>query len=72
MKHIYPKNVYELREFLFGKLNVFKLPYKDEQKIFIKMGFFDFESLCVKADSHNETDYKVDREACTDISFYFM
>ena len=34
VKHIYPKNVYELRETLFEKVDAFKIPYKNEQKLF--------------------------------------
>ena len=34
IKHIYPKNVYELRETLFEKLDAFNIPYKNEQKLF--------------------------------------
>ena len=48
VKHIYPKNVYELRETLFEKLDAFKIPYRSEQKLFKNMAIFDFESICVK------------------------
>ena len=34
VKHIYPKNVYELRKTLFEKLDAFKVPYGNEQKLF--------------------------------------
>ena len=34
VKHIYPKNVYQLRETLFGKLDSFKIPYREDQKLF--------------------------------------
>ena len=33
VKHIHPKNVYELRETLFEKLDAFNIPYKNEQKL---------------------------------------
>ena len=48
VKHIYPKNVYELRETLFQKLDAFNIPYRNEQKLFKKLAIFDFESICVK------------------------
>ena len=31
VKHIYPKNVYELRETLFENLDAFNIPYRNEQ-----------------------------------------
>ena len=48
VKHIYPKNVYELRGTLFEKLDAFKIPYWIEQKLFKNLAVFDFESICVK------------------------
>ena len=56
VKHIYPKNVYELRKTLFEKLDAFKIPYKIEQKLFKKLAIFDFESICVKEDSYKQTE----------------
>ena len=47
VKHIYPKNVYELRETLFEKLDAFNIPYRKEQKLFKNLAIFDFESICV-------------------------
>ena len=34
VKHIYPKNVYQLRETLFEKLDSFNTPYREDQKLF--------------------------------------
>ena len=48
VKHIYPKNVYELRETPFEKLDAFNIPYKNEQKLFKNLAVFNFESICVK------------------------
>ena len=49
VKHIYPENDdYELRETLFGKLNAFNIPYRNEQKLFKNLAIFDFETICVK------------------------
>ena len=57
VKHIYPKNVYELRETLFEKLDAFNIPYRIEQKLFKNLAIFDFESICVKeANSYKQTE----------------
>ena len=57
VKHIYPKNVYELRETLFEKLDIFNIPYRDEQELFKNLAIFDFESVCVKeANSYKQTE----------------
>ena len=54
VKHIYPKNVYELRETLYEKLDAFNIPYRCEQKVFKKLAIIDFESICVtEANSYN-------------------
>ena len=44
VKHIYPKNVYQLRETLFDKLDSFGIQYTDDQKLFTNLAVFDFES----------------------------
>ena len=57
VKHIYPKNVYELRETLFEKLDAFNISYRNEQKLFKNLAIFDFESICVKeANSYKQTE----------------
>ena len=56
MKHICPKNVYQLREILFDKLDAYKIPYNEEQKLFKNLVVFDFESICVKENSYKETE----------------
>ena len=56
VKHIYPKNVYELRETLFEKLDAFNIPYRNEQKLFKNLAKFDFESICVKEYSYKQTE----------------
>ena len=56
VKHIYPKNVYELRETLFEKLDAIKIPYRKEQKLFKNLAIFDFESICVKENSYKQTE----------------
>ena len=56
LKHIYPKNVYELRETLFEKLDAFNIPYRNEQKLFKNLAIFDFESVYVREDSYKQTE----------------
>ena len=46
VKHIYPKDVYQLRETLFDKLDSFYIQYTD-QKLFTNLAVFDFESICI-------------------------
>ena len=47
VKYIYPKNVYQLRETLFDKLDSFGIQYTDEQKLFTNLAVFDFDSICI-------------------------
>ena len=56
IKHIYPKNVYELRKTLFEKLDAFNILYINEQKLFKKLAIFNFESICVKEESYKQTE----------------
>ena len=56
VKHIYPKNVYQLRETLFEKLDSFNIPYREDQKLFKNLAIFDFESICVKEETYKETE----------------
>ena len=56
VKHIYPKNVYELRKTLFDKLDAFKIPYRNEQKLFKHLAIYDFESNCVKEKAYKQTE----------------
>ena len=46
VKHTYPKNVYQLQETLFDKLDSFDIQYTDGQKLFESLAVFDFESIC--------------------------
>ena len=55
MKHIYPKNVYELRETLFEKLEGFNIPVSEDNKLFNNLAIFDFESICVPTEELKET-----------------
>ena len=47
VKHIYPKNVYQLRETLFHELDSFDIHYTGDQKLFGNLAVFDFESICI-------------------------
>ena len=47
LKHIHPKNVYQLRETLFDKLDLFDIQCTDDQKLFNVLAVFDFESICI-------------------------
>ena len=56
VKHLYPKNVYQLRETLFGKLDSFDIQYTDDQKLFNNLAIFDFESICVPEEKFENTE----------------
>ena len=51
VKHIYLKNLHELRETLFEKLDAFNISYRNEQELFKNLAKFDFESICVKEEN---------------------
>ena len=57
VKHVYQKKFFELRETLFENLDAFNISYRNEQKFFKNLAFFDFESICVKeANSYKQTE----------------
>ena len=56
VKHIYPKNVYQLRETLFDKLDSFGIQYTDNQKLSTNLAVFDFESICIPEEKFKNTD----------------
>ena len=56
VKNIYAKNVYQLRENLFEKLDSFNIPYREDQQLFKNLGVFDFESVCNKEERYKETE----------------
>ena len=70
----YPKDVYELRELLFGSLGAFKVHFKEEQKVFQNFGGFDFwVILCQKWKLiQGDRDNEMYVEACIDISTFFV
>ena len=55
VKNIYPKNVYELRETLFEKLEGFTIPVSEDNKLFNNLAIFNFESVCVPTEELKET-----------------
>ena len=56
VKHIYPKNVYQLREAPFDKLDSFDIHYTDDQKLFSNLAVFDLESICIPEEKFKNTD----------------
>ena len=55
VRHIYPKNVYILRETLFEKLGGFNIPVSKDNTLFNNLAIFDFESICVPSDELKAT-----------------
>ena len=47
VKHIYPKNMYELRATLFERLEGFSLLVSEDNKLLKNLAIFDFELICV-------------------------
>ena len=56
VKHINPKNVYQLRETLFDKLDSFGTQYTDDQKLFKNLAVFDFEPICIPEEKFKNTE----------------
>ena len=56
VKHIYPKNVYQLRETRFDKLDSFGIQYTDDQKLFTNLPVFDIESICIPEEKIRNTE----------------
>ena len=55
VEHVYPRNVYQIRESLFDKLDSFGIKYASEQKLFKNIATFDFESNCVQEETFRDT-----------------
>ena len=49
------RNVYQIRETLFDKLDSFGIKYTSEQKLFKHLAIFDFESICVQEETFRGT-----------------
>ena len=56
MKHIHPKNVYQLRETLFDKLDSFDIQYTDDQRLVTNLAVFDIESICITEEKFKNTE----------------
>ena len=56
VKHIYPKNVYQLRKTLFDKLDSFDIQHTDDQTLFTNLAVFDFESICITEEKFKNTE----------------
>ena len=52
---VYSRNVYQIRETLFDKLDFFSINYTSEQKLFKNLSVFDFESICVQEETFRDT-----------------
>ena len=55
MKNVYPRNVYQIRETLFDKLDSFGIKYTSEQQLFKNLAKLDFESTCVQEETFRDT-----------------
>ena len=55
VKNVYPRNVYQIRETLFDKLDSFGIKYTSEQKLFKNSATLDFESNCVRKETFKDT-----------------
>ena len=56
VKHIYPKNVYQLQETLFDKLDSFHIQYTDDQKLFGNLAVFNFEPIYIPEEKFKNTE----------------
>ena len=50
-QHIYPKNIYQLRETLFERSDSLNFPYREDQKLFKILTVFDLKSICVEEET---------------------
>ena len=55
MKNVYPRNVYQIRETLFQKLDFFGMKYTSEPKLFKNLAILDFESNCIQEETFKDT-----------------
>ena len=55
VKNIYARNVYQIRETLFDKLDSFGIKYTSQQKLFKNLAIFVFESICFQEESFKDT-----------------
>ena len=55
LKKIYPRNVYQIQETLFDKLNAFGTKYTSQREIFKNIAIFHFESICAHEEKFKGT-----------------
>ena len=55
VKNVCPRNVCQVRETLFNKLNLIGIKYTSEQKLFKNLAIFDFGSICVQKETFRDT-----------------
>ena len=55
VRHVHPKNMYQLRETLFDKLDSFDIQCTDDQKLINNLAVFDFESICIPEEKFKNT-----------------
>ena len=55
VKNIYPRNVYQIQETIFDKLDPFGIKYTSQQKLFKNLAIFDSESICLQEQSFKDT-----------------
>ena len=55
LKHLYPRNVYQLRETVFDTLDSFDIQHTDDQKLFENLAVFNFESICIQEEKFKNT-----------------
>ena len=56
VKNVYPRNVYQIREILFDKLDSLGMEYTNEQTLLKSIAIFDIESICMQEESFKEND----------------
>ena len=55
VENAYQRNVYQIRETLFDKLDSIGIKYTSEQKLFKNLAIFDFESIFVQEETFRDT-----------------
>ena len=55
MKNVYPRNVYQIGETFFDKLDSFGIKYTSQQKLFKNLAIFNFDSICAQEESFKDT-----------------
>ena len=72
VKNVYPRNVYQIRETPFDKLDPFGIKYTSQQKLFKNLANSILNQFVSKRALQRHKDNNVDRYACTDFSIHFF